>query len=395
MSESNISPLASNTPTLAMPHQSQKPGFPYKNLGYISFEHLKYASQVPTATNSTTSSTTSLPPIDLIPSRFQFKSVDLPVKQQNNPKKKQFKLKLPKDKKQDKKIKQLDVTTQILYEKGLTNLHDKYELINRRLGDGAGGSVFLVERKSDRKRLAAKLYAKPSSKSGNIEYLKRIAEEVILSSQLHHPNIVDTVDFVSLGDRYYSIMEYCPRDLFDLVSTKDLNQTQVDRLFLQLLSGLTYMHQQGICHRDLKLENLAVDFEGNLKILDFGCATRFRDTMDYHNNQLKGIFGSDPYIAPEMWERDRAYDPTLTDAWSLAVVYVALSTGRFLWDSAKMDDTRFAKFSKEPEEFLKKFKLTPEANEMLLGLLDTNPQTRWTLERVWECSFIQQILQTI
>ncbi|OMJ23607.1 Serine/threonine-protein kinase HRK1 [Smittium culicis] len=71
-------------------------------------------------------------------------------------------------------------------------------------------------------------------------------------------------------------MEHCPIDLFTLLQTRKLSHLEIYNFFAQLIDGVRYLHAKGIAHRDLKLDNCCISFDGTLKIIDFGCATIFK-----------------------------------------------------------------------------------------------------------------------
>lgn len=290
-----------------------------------------------------------------------------------------------------KDLKTLPHQLQILHDRGTAPLSKDYELLNRKLGDGAMGSVYLVQRKTDRRLFAAKIHSKDHPKLSKIQYLERIADEVVIASSMHHPNVIATVDFVSNGGKYMTIMEYCPSDLFDIIAANTLDSHQIDQYFVQLLLGVQHLHSQGVAHRDLKLENLCVNANGQLKIIDFGCSISFRNPMSQEASAVKGVFGSDPYIAPEIWSQ-YLYDAAKADLWSLGVVYVAMHSGRFLWDRAQPQDSRYSRFLAKAGHTFNKFNVPEHAQPLLLRLLDPNPVSRATLADALEEPWVQRIL---
>jgi len=86
----------------------------------------------------------------------------------------------------------------------------------------------------------------------------------------------------------------------------------------QLLSAVSYMHSEQICHRDVKLDNMIVDSVGRLKLIDFGFATPFKD-------KLKNQCGTPSYMAPEQ-TLDQPYTQKV-DVWACGVVMYAITMG--------------------------------------------------------------------
>jgi len=96
-----------------------------------------------------------------------------------------------------------------------------------------------------------------------------------------------------------------------------------------LLSGIEYLHKSGVCHRDLKPENLLLDFDKNLKIVDFGLSNMYEK-----GETLKTACGSPCYAAPEMIAGKR-YNGLQTDIWSSGVVLYAMICGYLPFEDPK------------------------------------------------------------
>lgn len=155
---------------------------------------------------------------------------------------------------------------------GLTS---KYGKIGRVLGSGAGGSVKLMRRAEDSTVFAVKEFRPRHSYESEKEYVKKLTAEFCVGSALHHGNIIETLDIVQEKGKWYEVMEYAPFDLFAIVMTGRMSKAEVNCCFLQILSGVTYLHSSGLAHRDLKLDNVVVSEYGIMKIIDFGSAHVF------------------------------------------------------------------------------------------------------------------------
>ncbi|KAJ1664742.1 serine/threonine protein kinase [Coemansia sp. RSA 1813] len=259
----------------------------------------------------------------------------------------------------------------------------------RTIGQGTGGYVKLHQA-CDGRYYAVKTFTFPdandrtrmTSTRMNVRQWKHLLDEASFSLSLRHPNVIRTYQFVREDDgTVYSIMEYCEKDLFTVVQEGSLTPEDIDRLFFQLMSGIAYLHDSArVAHRDMKLDNLCVDEEGNLKIIDFGCSSTF-DPMA--PAQTRGICGSDPYIAPEVFVPRAQYDPRKVDIWALGIIYLAMVSGHFPWEVAKAQDPNYSLYLKYHgrviDHWLPK---TKPANAVIKSMLEIDPTDRPTIDAV-------------
>ncbi|KAK3353184.1 kinase-like domain-containing protein [Lasiosphaeria hispida] len=227
---------------------------------------------------------------------------------------------------------------------GLTS---KYGKLGKVLGAGAGGSVRLMKRGDDGVVFAVKEFRPRHSYETEREYVKKLTAEYCMGSSLHHGNIIETLDIVQEKGKWYEVMEYAPFDLFAIVMTGKMSREEVSCCFLQILSGVTYLHSMGLAHRDLKLDNVVVSEHGIMKIIDFGSAHVYKYPFESGLVLASGIVGSDPYLAPEVYD-ERKYDPQAVDIWSLAIIYCCMTLRRFPWKVPRMSDSSFKLFAAEP-----------------------------------------------
>lgn len=155
-------------------------------------------------------------------------------------------------------------------------LQSKYGKFGKVLGSGAGGSVRLMKRSSDSVTFAVKQFRERHAHESEREYAKKVTAEFCIGSTLHHGNIIETLDIVYEKGRWFEVMEYAPFDLFAIVMTGKMSREEIACSFLQIFSGVTYLHSMGLAHRDLKLDNVVVSSRGVMKLIDFGSATVFK-----------------------------------------------------------------------------------------------------------------------
>lgn len=161
-------------------------------------------------------------------------------------------------------------------------LSSKYGRLGKVLGAGAGGSVRLMRRAEDNTVFAVKEFRPQHSYETEKDYVKKLTAEFCIGSTLHHGNVIETLDIVHEKGKWFEVMEYAPYDLFAIVMTGRMSREEIRCCFLQILSGVTYLHSMGLAHRDLKLDNVVVGEHGIMKIIDFGSAHVFK--YPFENN---------------------------------------------------------------------------------------------------------------
>lgn len=124
-------------------------------------------------------------------------------------------------------------------------------------------------------------------------------------------------------------MEYAPFDLFSVVMSGKMCRPEIYCVFRQICDGVEYLHEMGLAHRDLKLDNCVMTTDNVVKLIDFGTATVFHYPGKAHT-PATGVVGSDPYLAPEVLEKE-PYDPRKTDVWSVAIIFMCMVLRRFPW----------------------------------------------------------------
>jgi BR serine/threonine kinase len=156
---------------------------------------------------------------------------------------------------------------------------------------------------------------------------QKIKREIALMRLLDHPHILKLLEVCESPGHLYLILEYgCHGELFDyLVTRRRLDPPNALSLFREIIYGLDYMHSVGICHRDLKTENLLLDEHDHILIADFGFARWMR------SNLAETSCGSPHYTAPEVI-KGLQYDGRGADVWSSGVILYALLTVRLLFE---------------------------------------------------------------
>lgn len=184
----------------------------------------------------------------------------------------------------------------------------------------------------------------------NVEWL--LQREFGFSSNLNHPNIRKALTFNM--QHLYIVFEYCPGiDLFDFLDLIEDNEShKILPLFVQILDAVEYLHQNGVAHMDLKLENFILHTNTNkLTLIDFGQAM----LMNNDDFKIIGLHGTEQYLPPEFY---RKYPVTLfnkVDVWCCGMILYNLVYNRMPWKKAHTDDDMY----KLAEEWIRHGKLCP------------------------------------
>jgi hypothetical protein len=168
-------------------------------------------------------------------------------------------------------------------------LEGKYGSFEKLLGSGAGGSVRLMKRQ-DGTTFAVKQFREKHSFESENAYKKKVTSEFCIGSTLHHPNIIEALDIINENNRWYEVMEYARYDLFNIVMSGKMSREEVVCCTMQILNGVSYIHSQGLAHRDLKLDNVVVSDQGIIKIIDFGSAFVYQYPTEKKQVLADGMF---------------------------------------------------------------------------------------------------------
>uniref|UniRef100_M4BRM3 Protein kinase domain-containing protein n=1 Tax=Hyaloperonospora arabidopsidis (strain Emoy2) TaxID=559515 RepID=M4BRM3_HYAAE len=312
----------------------------------------------------------------------------------------------------------------------------KYEVVQE-LGRGATAVVQLARQRDGEHLVALKVFK--TSLLKKMRDVKRVGRRMVVSTaldkvqmeiaimkKLHHPNLLNLLEvFDDDSETLVLMLEYAPSGQVmtwfpeEMVYKKSgskrgaaacFSEEELRVCVRQLLLGLQYLHDNNICHRDLKPENILVGQDGTYKISDFGVAHFFEEedkeaklkssggeaslaaAKPHRKGYVSTTAGTYAFMGPETLKGGE-YSAYAADIWALGVTIHALALGAIPFYDPDVV-TLFEMIENGPVEIEKKVKdssgLSKGLTELLYGLLEKNPEKRWSLQKCKEHSWVLQ-----
>uniref|UniRef100_A0A8C5BMT9 Serine/threonine-protein kinase PLK n=1 Tax=Gadus morhua TaxID=8049 RepID=A0A8C5BMT9_GADMO len=249
------------------------------------------------------------------------------------------------------------------------------------LGKGGFAKCYEMTDLSTSKVYAAKII--PHTRVSKPHQREKIDREIELHKVLHHKHIVHFYHHFEDKENIYILLEYCNRKSLAhiLKARKVLTEPEVRYYLRQIVSGLKYLHEQEILHRDLKLGNFFVSESMELKVGDFGLAAK----LEPAGNRRKTICGTPNYLSPEVLNKQG--HGCESDIWALGCVMYTMLLGRPPFETTNLKETyrciREARYSLPSS-------LSSPAKQLISSLLTKSPEDRPHLDHILRHDFFIQ-----
>ncbi len=216
-------------------------------------------------------------------------------------------------------------------DKLISHNYNKLEnyLIGKIIGQGAQANVRLCKNKLTGNLYCMKIYKNVFIQNNKNKLL--IEKEISILKEISHPNIIKFIDKIYSNSKIYLILEYAKgitlKSYMKNQPNQKLNELKAKKIFTQLISALSYLHNKNICHRDIKLDNIIINDNLNIKIIDLGLGIHFQE-----NIKLNSFCGTPFFMAPEIYKKEFYYGPAV-DIWSAGIVLYILLCGKLPFKS--------------------------------------------------------------
>ena len=196
-------------------------------------------------------------------------------------------------------------------------------------GTGKTADCFLVKKIQYNHQFICKCIQEMKEKAATVVFHNELDALI----RLDHENIIRCYDYFSAQGFFFIFLEYCKEgSLQDLIerSPQYVKENLWD-IAQQIISALSYSHQNGVCHLDLKPSNILINQYKKIKLCDFGFCYTFKSDEKFDLNSYNPIHlnrrGSPQFMAPEVYrQEEEGYDPFKADIWSLGVVLFEMAT---------------------------------------------------------------------
>jgi serine/threonine protein kinase len=275
------------------------------------------------------------------------------------------------------------------------------------IGKGGSANVFLVTRKERARtsrqpyRLALKAVPKHQAFDTDTTLQHVLDERLALQLVSDHPFVITLRHAFQTTQALYLVTDFCQRGdmLSGLLSQRPgsrISEEEARPLFAQIALALEHLHAHSIVHRDLKAENILLADDGSIRLADFGLS-KVLTTGRF--GRTKSFCGTATAMSPQIISSRSTYG-IATDLWSLGVLLYRVLVGRSPFDLPKgrarsafsraADDREIFSRIQNDEPVFPSY-VSPEARELIRGLLRKEEPARFNMSDLQESAFFESV----
>ena len=275
------------------------------------------------------------------------------------------------------------------------------------IGKGAFGEVFLTTKRGTQQQFATKKVQKSVVLQEKVK--KYFNNEIFILRNVNHPNIIKLYEIKQTLNNFYLVFDLCNggglsnclEKYMKNNGNKPFSQEIVQHIMRQLVSGLQYLHKNKILHRDLKSDNVLVNFERDedkknfdllkcvVKIIDFGFA-RYLENDTLAQSVLGSPINMDPQILMKMRKIDNnqsfGYDQK-ADIWSLGTICYEILIGTPPFDATSYEELT-SKIQRGNYKIPNNLQLSVEAVSFLNAMLQYDQKQRLDINQLAKHKFL-------
>lgn len=257
------------------------------------------------------------------------------------------------------------------------------------LGKGGFAKCYEATDLDTREVWAVKIVAKASLVKQRAKV--KLLSEIAIHKTLGHERVVRYINHFDDADFVYIILELCPNQTLNDLLKKKRRFTEPEAMFYiyELVQGLIYLRNERVIHRDLKLGNLFLGPEMELKIGDFGLAAK----LEYDEERRTTICGTPNYIAPEILDNHHKGHSFQVDVWSLGVVMFTMLVGKPPFEDVDVKST-YQRIRDNAYAFPETLYISSAAKNLIQSILRHDPKTRPSVLEVLKHAWFASSQQT-
>lgn len=254
----------------------------------------------------------------------------------------------------------------------------------KELGKGGFAHVYELINNENKVVTAAKVIEKSSLTKGRTR--QKLMSEIKIHRSVHHKGIVNFEHFFEDADNIYILLEICTNGNLNEVLKRRRKMTELETqcYLMQLFVTLKYLHGLKVVHRDIKLSNLFLNENMELKLGDFGLACK----IEFDGERKRTMCGTPNYIAPEILD-GRIGHSFEVDIWSFGIIAYTMLVGKppFQGEDAR---ATYKRIKSNNYSFPDNILISNEAKDLIANILVTDPNNRLNLLQIQEHPFFNR-----